>query len=279
MVILALLSFAVYRIYRFTENGSEEMTSTLKDSILDSGLSSELGEIRTHASEIKELHGDIASMLRAPRQRGCFGEEQLETILSDHRPGDMYGIRTRVVGGKVPDAYIETSQGKICIDSKFPLDNYENFVESEDEGYAKKFRKDVRNQLEKIRSDYIDRENGTVGTAFAFIPSESVYYHLITEEFDMVRKFSSEGVQLVSPLTLGHKLQLIKADIRSRKMSEKAEEIEERLETISRGFEGLEDTWSTLRKHVRNAGSKAEEMNSEFGSLKDRFDRINGLDD
>ena len=276
--ILGLLLYAVYRIYRFTDYRSENLTSTLKESILDSGLSSELGEIRTHASEIKELHGDIASMLRAPQQRGCFGEEQLETILSDHLPADMYGIRKKAVGGKVPDAYIDTSQGKVCIDSKFPLDNYENFVETGDESYAKKFGRDVRKQLEKIERDYIDRDNGTVGTAFAFIPSESVYYHLVTEEFDMIREFSSRGVQLVSPLTLGHKLQLIKADIRSRKMSEKAEEIEKRLESVSKGFESLEKTWSTLRKHIRNSGSKAEEMNSEFENLKDRFDRINGLD-
>lgn len=272
MAVLLVVLFVAYKVYELSGIGSERMTSTLKDSILDSGLSEELGRIENHASEIKKLHSDISKMLRTPKERGSFGEEQLEIILSDHLPEDMYGVRERGVGGKVPDAYIETSEGKVCIDSKFPLDNFEKI--SDDESAAKKFREDVRRQLEKIKEDYVRPDEGTVNTAFAFIPSESVYYYLVTEEFEMVREFASKGVQLVSPLTLGHKLQLIKADIRSRKMSEKAEMIQEKIEKISQGFQDFAEEWSILRRHVSNAESKVGDVDSVFRALKRRFESV-----
>ena len=73
----------------------------------ESGLSDKVGELATHAKEIKETHKSIEQMLRVPAERGAFGEIALETILSDQLPPDMFGIREKVLEGKTPDAYIK----------------------------------------------------------------------------------------------------------------------------------------------------------------------------
>lgn len=235
-------------------------------------------QVEAHASEMRDLHGDIEQLLRSPQERGEFGEQQLDVLLGDHLPPDMYGLREQVVDGKTPDAHVRSASGIICIDSKFPLDNYERSLDAvsdeERERHARQFRQDVESQLAKIETDYVQSSAGTADFAFAFIPSESVFYHLITEEYDLLRNYTKRGVQVVSPLTFGHKLELIKADVQARKLSEQAEDIQERLERLAARFDDVEDEWSTLYRHVSNAKSKADDVDTEYERLRDEFDRI-----
>jgi len=193
------------------------------------GLERSVGQLETHAADMREFHGDITRMLRTPQERGEFGEQQLDVILNEHLPPSMYGLREEVVDGRTPDAHIESSAGLIPIDSKFPLENYERYVQADDAdertSYRRAFAKDVERQLETIADNYVRPSEGTTEFAFAFIPSESVYYHLVREEYDLLRGYTKQGVQVVSPLTLGHKLELIKADVQARQLSERAEAV------------------------------------------------------
>jgi DNA recombination protein RmuC len=250
--------------------------------IRELNLDSTAGQIETHAREMREIHGDIEQMLRTPQHRGGFGEEQLEVILQDQLPPDMYGVREAVVGNKTPDAHIETSEGVICIDSKFPLDQYEAYLEadpeSEEAARAKRaFRAAVEGQLSKVAEDYVRPEAGTAAFAFAFIPSESVYYHLVTTEYGLLREFSRRGVQVVSPLTFGHKLELIKAGVHAKRLSQEAAQVQDRLQTLRGRFEAFGDEWSTFMRHVTNAKNKADDADAEFDRLRDEFDRIDDL--
>jgi DNA recombination protein RmuC len=158
----------------------------------------------------------------------------------------MYGTQEPIVGNKRPDAYIQSPEGIICIDSKFSFEEYERYLET-DEGsdeanyHQRKFAEAVENQLATIERQYIRPEDGTTDFAFAFIPSERVYYHLISNEFDLLQEYTSKGVQVVSPLTFGHKLELIKAGVQAKRLSEQAEEIQEQLHRLGTRFESFED--------------------------------------
>lgn len=257
---------------------TDQILSALGRTWRDLEFDETVGRIETHASQLRELHFDITQMLRNPHERGEFGEHQLDILLSDHLPPEMYGIREQVVDGKTPDAYIDSTSGVICIDSKFPLDNYEQYVQSKTDDdrdhYARLFRQDVETQLQKIAADYVRPESGTTNFAFAFIPSESVYYHLVTEEYDLLREYTHNGVQVVSPLTLGQKLELIKADVQAQQLSEEAERIQHHLERLSASFDAVEDEWQTLQRHIRNAKRKADDVDRQYETLRADFDRI-----
>lgn len=257
---------------------TDQLTAALSRTLSEMEFAEQVSRISDRAAEIQTLHRDLDQMLRAPRERGEFGEAQLEVMLSDHLPPDMYGIREQVVGRKTPDAHIETADGIVAIDSKFSLDRYEQYLDAEDPAVAaqhkKAFGDAVADQLAKIESDYVRPEEGTTDFAFAYIPSESVYYHLISEEYDLLREFTRRGVQVVSPLTFGHKLELLKAGVQAQKLSEEAQEILERLETLGARFEDVEDEWSTLQRHLRNASSKADDVDREFTRVRTAFDRI-----
>lgn len=281
----ALIIFLLWRIQNALNEDqgveTDQLTSALSQSFEKLDFNKKVTLIEEHAADIQGLHKDIESILQNPQERGSFGEKHLGLLLEDHLPPDMYGTRKKVVGNKTPDAYIESPEGKICIDSKFPMDNYERYSEADDEDeqkkYQRKFRRDVEKQLEKIASDYVRPEEGTTQFAFAFIPSESIYYYLVTEEHELLHEYTKKGVQVVSPLTLGHKLELIKAGVHAEKLSEQAEEIKTHLNDLRGDFENLEDSWGTLQEHIRNAKNKADEVDREYERLSTKFDRIDNL--
>ncbi|MFB6283615.1 MAG: DNA recombination protein RmuC [Halobacteria archaeon] len=277
LVVIALL-FLVYRSLDREGVNTDQLTSALARSFDELGFESKVSDIQHHAGEIEELHTDIERMLSNPRERGDFGERQLETILDNHLPPDTYGVRKQVVDGKTPDAYIESPEGVICIDSKFPLENYENYVGAESEDlssrYAREFRQDVEKQLEKIASDYVAPESGTVDFAFAFIPSEAVYYHLVSREYGLLQSYVKQGVQVVSPLTLGQKLELIKAGIQAERLSREAREIKRNIGELRSGFQELGEELDTLEKHVRNAEKKTSDVDRRYRELRDSIETV-----
>ena len=256
----------------------DQLSVAINETWKEMNLDRTVHDLENHASDIQEFHGDITQMLRSPQQRGEFGEQQLDVLLDDHLPPGMYGTREQVVDGKTPDAHIRSGSGLICIDSKFPLDNYEQYLDAdrddEAERFRRSFRDDVERELQKIANDYVRPTRGTTDFAFAFIPSESVYYHLITEEYDLLRGYTKRGVQVVSPLTFGHKLELIKADVQAQKLSEQAEDVLDRLEQLGERFDGVEDEWDTLYRHIANAKNKADDVDRAYDNLRSEFDRI-----
>ena len=259
----------------------DKVRGAVSESWRDLKLDKEIGQIENQVSEIKDLHTDLETMMKNPRERGEFGEVKLEALLEDHLPTSMYGIRERVVGGKTPDAYIESSQGKIIIDSKFPLDNFERLMDEDDnqENYRRKFRNDVEKQLKEIEKKYVRPEEGTAEYAFEFVPSERVYYYLVKEEYELLNKYTKKGVQVVSPLTLGHKLELIKSDVKTKQLSEKAEEVQENIQTIGNKLSRIRNDWNTYyNTHLKNAWNKASDISSELEDLEDEFEDIDKME-
>jgi len=184
-IIIVLLFVIILLLIKRGKIDLKEVESVLFKVWRESGIDEKVGELAVHAREIKESHKSIEEMLRVPAERGAFGEIALETILSDQLPPDMLGIKEKVLDGKIPDAFVKSTVGIICIDSKFPLDNYRKMIESNDPGekevYKKQFLKDVRSHLDKIASDYVCPEKGSAEFAFAYIPSEGVYWFLVSQ--------------------------------------------------------------------------------------------------
>jgi DNA recombination protein RmuC len=238
--------------------------------------------VETHAKDIKDAYKSFEQMLRVPTERASFGEISLETIFSDQHPQDMYGIREKTLDGKIPDAYIRSTVGIICIDSKFPLDNYRKMIGADDpkerEDFKKQFLRDIQGHLSKIADDYVCLEKGSAEFAFAYIPSEGVYYFLVNEAYEMLREYTRRGVQVVSPLTISHKIELIKAGVHAKKLSEDAEKVRNDIIRISQRFEDIDEKWRIFYEtHLRHAGRKADELDEAYRRLREEFNRISRL--
>jgi len=279
VILLVVLIFLVLRGRGVKPKDIEDAVSSTWTKL---GLEEKIGTLAAHTQDIRDYHRSIEQMLRVPTERAALGELSLEAILSDQLPPDMLGIRKMILDGKIPDAHIKSTVGLICIDSKFPLDNYRRMAETEDskekERFKNDFRKDVQSHLSKIAEDYVCPEAGSAEFAFAYIPSEAVYYFLVNDEFEMLRGYTKRGVQVVSPLTLSHKIELIKAGVHAKKLSEDAENVRKDLHIISQGFDEIDELWRVFyNTHLRNAGERAEELDIAYKKLRDEFDRISRM--
>jgi len=248
------------------------------------GIDQDIGAIKSRADDIQDATQSLQTLFKVTRGRGEYGEFQLEQILRDLLPKQYVHIRERISKtGKIPDAHIVTPQGIVCIDSKFPLDNYRRLIETTDEtqraSFATSFCNDVNAHTEKIKSDYVKPEEGTTPFAFGFIPSEAVYQYLTECEPSLIAEAAKEGVLLVSPATLAINLNLLSVGLKATEISEKAQQIQNNLGRLSKSLEEVEASWSTLYTHIKNTYSKASEVNEKYGKLRDTFDRIANIED
>jgi len=284
-IIIVLLIGLIFLIFLLLKKEKLEPTMfefALSDAWRKLGLEEKIGMLSTYAKDIRDNYKSLEQMLRVPAQRGSFGEMALEKIFSDQLPSDMFGIRKKAFEGKIPDAFIKSTAGIICIDSKFPLDNYRKMTETEDtkekDQLKRQFLKDVEGHLNKIAMDYVCPEKGSADFAFAFIPSEAIYWFLVNEAFDLLRKYARKGVQVASPLTLSHKIELIKAGVHAKRLSEEAERVRSDIMRLSKGFDEIDKKWKTFyQTHLKNLGAKAEEIDNSYKKLREEFERISKL--
>jgi len=281
-IVVILLVILIFLALKRRGVKPEEIEDAMSLSWTKLGMEEKLGRLTAHTEDIRNCPKSLEQMLRVPVERAALGELSMETILSDQLPTDMFGIREMVLDGKIPDAHIRSTAGIVCIDSKFPLENYLRMTETEEaqqkERSRSDFRRDIRTHLNKIAHDYVCPEKGSADFAFAYIPSEAVYYSMIRDEFALLQDHTKRGVQVVSPLTLSHKVQLIKAGVHARKLSEDAERVKKDLFALSREFSEIDKLWQVFyTTHLRNAEGKAEELDTAYKRLRDEFDRISRL--
>jgi DNA recombination protein RmuC len=298
-ILLTILTFGLYRFIKTRETSFaavpssidsmvnlytkiDELSKDLKNQTnnMNDTLNKKMGEIVTYSSDIIQTNRSIEQMLRIPKERASFGEINLEIILADQLPPDMFGIRKKILNGKIPDAYIKSTVGLICIDARFPLDNYMKMLEEKEENkdnYRKQFIKDVDIHLLDVAKNYINVEKGSAEFAFAYIPSESVYYFLVTDNsgYNLLKEYTKKGVQVVSPLTLSHKIELIKTGVHARKLSEDAEKVRNEMIRVGTAFKYIDDSWRILYDtHLRNIIKKSDEVDKAYKSVREEFDKI-----
>ena len=282
VLVLVLLGVLIFLVLRSRKVQPSDLKNVMSSTWTEMGLDQKIGTIESHANDIRQSYRSFEQMLRVPQERASFGELALETILSDQLPPDMYGIRETVFDGKRPDANIKSTEGVVCIDSKFSLDNYGRMLATEDPAEKQRLKKDfvadVRRCLDKIAVDYVCPDKGSAEFAFAYIPSESVYYFLLNEAYEMLLEYGKGGVQVVSPLTFSAKIELIRAGVQAKKLSEKADEVKNDLNRIKRGFNEVDDKWRLLYEtHLKNTVDRAADLDKSYKKLRDEFDRISKM--
>ncbi len=287
LVIISVISFILLLIILIkiqSRLSPEHIELAVNRAWQEIGIGEKVERLDLLVNQVRDFYKSIEQMLRVPKERAQIGEIGLEEILKDQLPPDLFGIRKKLPNGTIPDAYIKSTDGYICIDSKFPLEKYAKMQQSnndeEKRRLLKGFLKDVEKHLEKVASTYIKPYEGTAPFAFVYIPSEAVYWLLVSEieGYELLRRYVKKGVQVVSPLTLSHKIDLIKAGLAAKKLSEETEEIKNMILRLSDHFENLYNNWNTVyNNHFKNFSKKLKEVNANYQELKEEIENIRRL--
>jgi DNA recombination protein RmuC len=234
-------------------------------------LSGQTRQIVQYSSELQKLQ----EIFKSPKPRGTLGEFVLEQLLADLIPRDRFALQWDINGNKA-DAAVRTEEGWLCIDSKFPLDNFRRALDTADDKERKNalglFRRDVRNRIDEIAGKYIV-PGMTLDFAFMFVPAENVYYEL-SSDTDLAQYARERKIFPVSPNTFFAYLATLAIGFRGLNISRQARQLEETLRALQGDFTQFRDHYTTLGRHVRNAFQKFQETETDVEQFGRRLSTL-----
>lgn len=237
---------------------------------------------------LNELSSDIVSLqsiLQDKKNRGSFGEIELYNLLEiayGNNKNFYYKQYTLANDCKVDAALVGPNNlGLICIDSKFPLENYRRIYDNnlsniEKENAKRDFKRDVSKHLKDIHDKYII-EGQTAPLAYMFIPAEAVFSEICAND-DLIDLSYKLKVYIVSPTTLMAYITAIKSIYLGQKKNEKAKEIEIILNDLAIEFKRFKERQAELQSDFEKIVNHFKSVNVSANKIIKKFDAINSGD-
>ena len=246
---------------------------------------------------IEKLSSDVVSLksvLEGNQTRGQYGEYQLSMVLHNVF-GDTTGCyQEQFTMKKVKDGddvradavvFMPEPNKMICIDSKFPFQDYQRIFETdiqeEKDRLTKEFGNAVKKHITVIKDKYIV-EGKTAPEALMFIPNDGVFAFVHHNLEDVVEYARSKKVILTSPSTLPAILVTINMVRIEVERSKNAEEINKHLHRLAKDFEMFGREWETFSNALERTSKQRETLDHRVGKLTNKFQSIstnNGLED
>ena len=224
-----------------------------------------LSKIDEAQKKIENLSGDIVSLqsiLTDKKTRGIFGEVNLKNILVN-----VFG---------------ENNDKTICIDSKFPLENYQMMVDkklSQDmrDLYEKKFKADMKKHIDAISSKYII-PGETTDQAILFLPAEAIFAEINAYHSDIINYAYKRKVWITSPTTLISTLTVIQMIIKNMEKDKYTSIIHEELNKLGLEFARYKERWDKLSRSIQTVNKDIENVSITSEKISKKFDTINKVE-
>ncbi|MBN3040538.1 MAG: DNA recombination protein RmuC [Candidatus Omnitrophica bacterium] len=247
----------------FTKNSvwSQNLLDSSKSVTTEiSRLYEKIGGLDKESRQILELTQSFHDVLKPTKLRGIVGESILENLLFDTLPKESIISQYRFKDGKKVDFAIKLIDLLVPIDAKFSMESFRNFAQSPDEDRERQRRICIESIKKRINetAGYIYPDEGTTDFALMYIPSEAVYYFIITET-SLLEAASAKKVFVVGPNTFYAYLKTIVVGFQALQIEEKAKEIYNNLKRLEKELSLFIRDYGLLGNHIRNSSSKYEE--------------------
>jgi DNA recombination protein RmuC len=219
-------------------------------------------QVLTFANQMKTLE----KILGNQKQRGILGEIQLENLLANVLPPELFQMQYSFNNGEAVDAVIKVGEFIIPIDAKFSLDNYNKMIESDEtetdrlNDLEKKFKNDIKNRIDET-AKYIRPNEGTVDYAYMFIPADGLYQDLLNN------KVGSLKVMIVSPMSLFPMLQVTNKALNNMKVEESINEIQMNIEKLGNHLNAYLTYHEKLGNSISTVVNQYNVTNKEFKKI------------
>jgi DNA recombination protein RmuC len=231
-------------------------------------------KVLTFANQMKTLE----KILGNQKQRGIFGEIQLENLLSNVLPPELFKMQYSFKNNESVDAIVKVNEFIIPIDAKFSLDNYNKMIESSDKDeldtLEKKFKSDIKNRIDET-AKYIRPNEGTVDYAYMFIPADGLYQDLLNSRVgslkinqqDLVSYAYQKKVMIVSPMSLFPMLQVTNKALNNMKIEDSINDVLNNVEKLSNHLNAYKTYHEKLGNTLSTAINHYNESSKEFKKI------------
>ncbi len=270
------------------QNANIEVGTKLESAIkVVSDVHLHLGKLEESHQRIYELGKDISNLqdlLRTPKMRGGIGEFFLEDLLRQILPKEYIRFQYEFKSKERVDAVIKFGQGLVPIDSKFPLENFQKFIQAEDEkersSFRKQFTNNVKEHIKKIAEKYIQPDEGTFDFALMYIPAENVYYESIikderlNEEGGLFQYALSKKVIPVSPNSFYAYLTVILFGLKGMVVEKDAKLIIQNISRLRGELTKFYDDFIKIGRHLSNSRSSYDDAEKHLLRFSDKLHRL-----
>jgi DNA recombination protein RmuC len=267
------------------------MAGELKNSRETLGqIQQQLGAVQQAGQQMSQTAQTLQNILGGAKSRGSLGEVALERLLEDALPKERYQRQFRFTTGEMADAVIFLRDKLLPIDSKFPLDAFRRMSEQklaqaapaspQTEEARRAFAAAVKGHADSIAKKYILPNEGTLGIALMFVPSENVYYELLMTVDAKAQPLDeycrSKNVIAVSPNTLYAHLQVILMGLQGMEIEENATRLQASLAGMQKHMDNLLQVFARLGTHLKNAQICYSESEKRLDKAQDTLDGMLG---
>ena len=233
------------------------------------------------ANQMKTLE----KILSNQKQRGILGEIQLENLLSNVLPPELFKMQYLFNNGDCVDAIVRVGNYIIPIDAKFSLDNYNKMIESDDkieiDHLEKSFKEDIKKRIDET-SKYIKTSEKTTDYAYMFIPADGLYQDLLNSRVgtlkinskDLVSYAYTKKVMIVSPMSLFPMLQITVKALHNLKVERSIEDIQNNIEKLNNHLNAYKEFHDKLGKTISTTVNHYNSSSKEFKKIDKDITKI-----
>jgi DNA recombination protein RmuC len=244
-----------------------------------------LGEMQTLAVGV----GDLKKVLSNVKVRGTWGEVQLNNLLEQILTKDQYDKNVAVKQGssdrvefaiRLPGKDDDKKHCWLPIDSKFPLEDYQNLIKAQDsadlnqiEIYSKALENRVKGEAKYIYEKYIDPPN-TTDFAILYLPIEGLYAE-IAQKQELVDTLQRQyRVTISGPNTITALLNSLQMGFRTLIVEKRSSEVWSVLGTVKKEFGIFGELLSKTQKKLQEASNVIEDASSKSRTIVTKLNKV-----
>ncbi|MGE3319363.1 MAG: DNA recombination protein RmuC [Candidatus Berkiella sp.] len=222
----------------------------------------------------------LQNLLSDKRSRGAFGEVQLNVLIQNVLPSHCYQLQYTLSNSSRVDCLLLLPEptGKLAIDAKFPLENYQKYLDITNDETVRtaakhQFKIDIKKHIQDISQKYIIPGETSDG-AIMFIPAEAIFAEIHSHHADLVEYAWQMRVWLASPSTMMAILTTASSVLKDSATRQQVHVIQEHLRLLAQDFTRFDKRMTNLSQHLRQANDDAEQVHISSQKITKRFQQI-----
>lgn len=258
-------------------------------------VSDRLEQVQRGLGEMQQLAtgvGDLKRVLTNVKNRGSWGEVQLDNILEQTLTQEQYarGVKVRPDGGEIVDIAVrlpgrghEDTPVWLPIDSKFPREDYERLLDAQENGDVEGVRvqgvqleRAIRIQAKSICDKYIVPPH-TTDFAVMFLPTEGLYAEVIRRPglVDLLQR--DHRVVVAGPTTVTALLNSLQMGFRTLAIEQRSSEVWSLLGAVKSEFGKFAGILEKAEKQISTVGKSLGEASRKTRTIERRLRGVESL--
>ena len=285
------------KLEKMRETVDEKLQSTLTTR-LDSSfklVSERLEQVQRGLGEMQQLAtgvGDLKRVLTNVKNRGGWGEVQLENILEQTLTAEQYarGVKLRPDRDEMVDFAVRLpGRGEadapvwLPIDSKFPREDYERLLDAQEQGDPELVRatgaqleRAIRIQAKSISDKYIAPPHST-DFAVMFLPTEGLYAEVIRRPGLPDALQREHRVVVAGPTTVTALLNSLQMGFRTLAIEQRSSEVWSLLGAVKSEFGKFAGILEKAEKQINTVGKSLGDASRKTRTIERKLRGVESL--